>query len=250
MKEADSSHLEQAGQRIDRSFYVVLHDVAPRFADQISRVADALAPLIGTRLAAAIVPCWHGEPITAADSAFVEMTRQRFDDVLLHGFTHSRASGRGIVSLLTRGSDEFNGLSASEADSRLARGQNVLREFFGTAAEGFIAPTFQSGRLTPARLAAHGLRFAVGFRHIVPAEGPRVPIATWCWDMGRWRALGYAGHWYGNARMRLYRNLLPCLAVHPVDVDRGFLPRIVRLVGQLLEAGRAPILFTAERVRA
>jgi predicted deacetylase len=229
-----------------RSFYVVLHDVAPCFSRQVAAILDALAPLINTRIAAAVVPSWHGKPITSDDDSFIRLVRERFGDVLLHGFTHARTGGRGLVSLMTGSADEFNGLSPEESESRLERGQAALREQFNGPACGFIAPTFQRGRLTADRLARHGLNYAVGFRHIDFADGSRIPIATWCWDMGRWGALGHAGHFYGNLRMRLYSNLLPCLAIHPVDVDRGFLPHIVKLTQKLLDEDRSPILFDAE----
>ncbi|MBT4868262.1 MAG: DUF2334 domain-containing protein [Planctomycetaceae bacterium] len=231
----------------DSSFYVVMHDVAPCFLRQISAIVDALAPLIETRIAAAVVPSWHGKPIAAEDAPFVDLVRERFDDVLLHGLTHSRSSGRGLVSFITGGADEFNGLTPEETDSRLQRGQAVMREQFDAPACGFIAPTFQRGRLTADRLARFGLNYAVGFRHIDFADGSRIPVATWCWDVSRWGTLGHVGHFYGNLRMRLYRNLLPCLAIHPVDVDRGFLPHIVKLTQKLLDEGRSPILFDAER---
>ena len=231
----------------DSSFYVVMHDAAPCFSTQISVIVDALAPLIATRIAAAVVPSWHGKPIAAEDGAFVDLVKDRFDDVLLHGLTHSRSSGGGLVSFLTGGADEFNGLTPEETESRLERGQAAMREQFKAPACGFIAPTFQRGRLTAERLARFGLNYVVGFRHIDFADGSRIPVATWCWDMGSWRALGHAGHFYGNLRMRLYRNLLPCLAIHPVDVDRGFLPHIVKLTQRLLDEGRSPILFDRGR---
>jgi hypothetical protein len=93
----------------DHSFYVVLHDVAPCFSKQISVILDALAPLINTRIAAAVVPSWHGKPITSDDGSFIQLVGERFDDLLLHGFFHSRSNGRGLVSLMTGGADEFNG---------------------------------------------------------------------------------------------------------------------------------------------
>lgn len=225
------------------SFYVALHDVAPRFSKQIAAIAEALSPLIGSNMAAAVVPRWHGRPIGPDDREFIELVRRHFDDILLHGLTHSRDNGRGLVSLITRNSDEFNGLSVEETESRLEQGQAALQQHFAETACGFIAPTFQRGRLTAERLAGHGLHYAVGFRHIEFSSGERIPVATWCWDVSRWGPLGHVGHFYGNLRMGLYKDLLPCLAIHPVDVDRGFLPKIVALTRKLLDENRQPILF-------
>lgn len=228
----------------ERRFYVVLHDVTPRFAPQIEAVVGALVPLIGERIAAAYVPCWDGRNSSPDDRPFLEFVQNSFGEILLHGYTHRRENGRGLVSLLTRGDDEFNGLTDAETDSRLAGGQQAMQDLFGRPAEGFIAPTYQHGRLTSSRLARHGLTFDVGFRRIAFSSGEMIPIATWCWDMGRVRALGVGGHWYGNVRSRLHPGHLPTLAVHPVDVDRRFVPRIIALVERLLSEGRRPLLVS------
>lgn len=225
------------------SFYVAFHDIAPRFARQIDIMADALMPLLGRQWSAAVVPGWHGDRLTPEDRPFLESVQERFGEILLHGFSHRRDTGRGLVSAITGGQDEFNGLSLEETADKLRDGQVVIKEFFGAPARGFIAPTFQRGRLTPALLREHGMEFLVGYRCIDFADQTRVPIATWCWDVGDPRPLCVAGDWYGHLRMRLYRNLIPCLALHPADIDRGFLPRIVRLIESLREQEREPILL-------
>ena len=199
--------------------------------------------MIQTRIAAAVVPCWHGEPFVRNDEDFIHLVQGRFGEVLLHGYTHFRKTGGGLTSLMTGGADEFNGLSIAETHLRLRNGQSMMQKFFGVPACGFIAPTFQRGKLTADRLVNHGLHYMVGFRRIEFSNGRRIGVATWCWDMGRWRALGHAGYWYGHARMWLYRDLLPCLAIHPIDVDRGFMPQIVELVQSLVEGGRQPLLI-------
>lgn len=224
------------------AFIVTLHDVAPRFSEQIARITDQLEPLIGDRLAAAVVPCWHGHPIRRDDHDFRRLVAGRFGEIMLHGFHHQRERGRGLVSLLTRGADEFNGLSVGETRRRLRAGQNVLQTLFGRPASGFIAPTFQRGRVTPELLAECGIDCCIGFRRIDLSNGSRIPVATWCWDMGHSQLLCLGGHVYGNARYGLIPGLVPSLALHPVDVERGFLGRISGLVERLLEEGRRPIL--------
>ena len=57
-----------------RSFAVVVHDVAPAFLPQLARIAEALAPRIGRRLAGAVVPCWHGRPIEGPDGQAMFVT--------------------------------------------------------------------------------------------------------------------------------------------------------------------------------
>ncbi|VAX38822.1 hypothetical protein MNBD_PLANCTO02-2064, partial [hydrothermal vent metagenome] len=35
----------------NNSFYIVLHDIAPRFANEIAKIVELLAPLIGDKMA-------------------------------------------------------------------------------------------------------------------------------------------------------------------------------------------------------
>lgn len=229
---------------IHRSFYVVLHDVTPRFASEIDEIVAALTPLIGRQFAAAVVPHWDADDSHRLTEDFADRIDRHFGEVLLHGFTHRRHDGAGTISALTGACDEFNGYSHAEAHERLDAGQGELQRAFGRRSSGFIAPTFQLGRLKLDRFHEHDLHFTVGFYAIHFHGGRRVPVATWCWDMGHLRFLGVLGHYYGTARYRrLRRSALPCLAIHPVDVRRGFLGRIVRLIESLLAEGRQPVLM-------
>lgn len=227
---------------VRNSFYVVLHDATPFYRDEIREMVAALRPLLGQQMAAAVVPDWYSQhPL---DPDFAAEIDEQFGEVLLHGYTHRRSTGRGLVTWWTQSRDEFNGYSEEEAHRRLSAGQAALQRVFERGANGFIAPTFQTGKLQLGRFPEHGLDYLVGFYELAFVDGGSVPLATWCWDMGRLRLLGVLGDWYGTARFRrLNQQVLPCLALHPVDVTRRFLPRIVELVESLLDAGRAPILM-------
>lgn len=228
-----------------RVFCVMLHDVAPRFQREVDQFVETLSPLIGTAMTAGVVPCWAGEPTTERDRPFMESVQRHFGDLVLHGYTHTRDRGRGMVSRVAAGLDEMNGLTSEETDQRLLAGQQVMERWFGKPAQGFIAPTFQIGLATPDRLARFGIQYTVGYRYLVDADGQRMRLATWCWDVSPIRTLNYAGHWLGELQYRLHRTAIPCLALHPLDLGRGFLPRIVRTVQKLLAAGREPILLEA-----
>ena len=155
-----------------------------------------------------------------------------------------------MVSRVAAGLDEMNGLTPEETDQRLSDGQEVMKHWFGVPARGFIAPTFQIGLATPDRLARFGIQYTVGYRYLVDANGQRMRLATWCWDVSPLRTLNYAGHWLGELQYRMHRTTIPCLALHPLDLGRGFLPRIVRTVKKLLAAGREPILLEASGLTA
>lgn len=224
------------------SFYIVLHDVTPVFARQVFEIADRFNGLVDTRIAAAFVPRWHGRALQRGDEQFASEVKERFGEVLLHGYTHRREQGRGLASLITGSSDEFNGLSVSATHERLAVGQEEFAEMFGSPAEGFIAPTFQRGHATPALLAEHGMQFSVGFGKLRIAGREALRLATWCWDLSPWRPAGYLGHGLGHMLMKTRPSALPCLALHPVDLDRRFIKRAVQLTKRLLDEGRRPIL--------
>ena len=224
------------------SFCVVLHDVAPIFKPQIEKIVRKMRPLIGSQMAAAVVPCWHGRLLDPGEETFVDLVQSNFDEILLHGYRHERTTGHGLISTLTGSSDEFNGLSRDEAAVRLRLGQDSLERCFSGPAAGFIAPTYQRGKLTAEILADHGLHYCVGFQSIKHSDGRRQRLATWCWDMGVVRHLGYVGHAIGHTLRRVNPSAVPCLALHPFDADRRFLKRAVTLVRALLAEGRQPVV--------
>ena len=43
---------------------VVVHDVAPPFADELRAVVAGIRPLVGSRFSCAVVPRWHGKEFT------------------------------------------------------------------------------------------------------------------------------------------------------------------------------------------
>jgi predicted deacetylase len=227
---------------IDRRFAVVVHDVAPAFLPQLERIAEALAPRVGRQLAGAVVPCWHGLPIEGPRGGFGRFVKGAFGEVLQHGYTH-RQDRPGVLSLLTGRSDELLGLSREEVRRRLELGRELLRRALGVVPAGFVAPAWQAGRATVAELGGCGFRYLATFGAIRVASGPTIPLATWSWDWGIVGPLGRVGQRFGDVYWRLRPASLPCVAVHPADVDRGYLPRVLEVVDRLLGRGRTPGLL-------
>jgi predicted deacetylase len=228
---------------VRETFCVMLHDVAPCFASEVDQFAETLSPLVGTTMAAAVVPCWGGTPLTDDDRPFLDRVRANYGNIQLHGFEHFRPKGAGLVSLFASGKDEMNGLSPEATDRCLAEGQEILKRWMGRAARGFIAPTYQIGNASPQRLARVGIHYTVGYRQVVTSDGRVLPISTWIWDVSPIRLLCRAGYRLGNLQYRLRSGALPCVTLHPLDIRRGFLPQIVRTIERLLRDGRKPILL-------
>ena len=232
-------------QQIDvsKSFCVMLHDVAPIYAEQVATFTRSMAPMVGNRMSAALVPCWGGVALAEQDRPFLERIRNEYANIVLHGYEHFRPSGGGLVSKISDGKDEMNGLDPAETDRRLAAGQEIFSRWLGQPARGFIAPTYKIGRATPERLARFGIHYTVGYNKVVTSAGRRLPIATWVWDVSPIRLLCRVGYRLGEIQYRFRKRALPCVVLHPLDLERGFLPQIERTVRKLLNAGREPVLL-------
>jgi predicted deacetylase len=231
------------GSDIGRRFAVVVHDVAPAFLPQLARIIEALAPRVGRAVAGAVVPCWHGRPIDRSRGGFQRFVARAFGEVLQHGYTH-RQDRPGVLSLFTGRSDELVGLPRDEVRRRLERGRELLRRVLGVAPTGFVPPAWQSGRLTTRELGACGFRYLATFGAIRAASGTTIPLSTWSWDWGVLGPLGRVGQRFGDVSWRIRPATLPCVVVHPADVDRGYLPRVLGVVDRLLGLGRTPSLLS------
>jgi predicted deacetylase len=228
---------------ISRSFCVMLHDVAPIYASHVATFTRVMAPLVGTAMSAAVVPCWGGVPLEERDRPFLERVQAEYANILLHGYEHFRPAGGGMVSKIADGKDEMLGLGPVETDRRLEAGQAILAKWLGRPALGFIAPTYRIGLASPERLARFGIHYTVGYRDVVTSTGRRLPLATWVWDVSPVRLLCRAGYRLGELQYRFCKRALPCVVLHPLDLERGFLPQIEQTVVKLLHAGRQPVLL-------
>ena len=223
------------------TFHVSVHDVEPTRIDEIETVLESLRPLVGRSLSVAVVPCWHGRPLSAADARFLAAVRG-VREVLQHGWTHRREGRAGLVSAVTGRADEFAPLSRSEAWSRLDRGRRLLEDLLGRPVAGFVAPAFQRGRVDALVAARAGLSFLVGWSRMDLPGKPPIPLATTLWDLSPHQRLDRLGE-LGGRVAALRRAALPVVAIHPVDVGRGALPRALALVRSFLDAGRKPVLL-------
>lgn len=227
-----------------KPFLVCIHDATPAFARETRAMVGDLAPLVGSRLSLGVVPNWRGQWHLTAHPEYCELARESADEILLHGYFHHRQRGWSPVTWLADGSDEMNGLDAQETQQVIARGQRVFTDVFGTPARGFLAPAWQTGCVSK-ETAALGLDHVLGFFSLTSFAGRRLQLATSTWDCGRWNWLGHVGDALG--RISQFTNHgVPTVAIHPRDLERGFWPRVLRLIRELLDAGYEPT--TASRL--
>lgn len=248
-KKAEMRHLKlpmtQDLPQLDfsQSFCVMLHDVAPIYAEHVATFTKSLAPMVGNAMSAAVVPCWAGVPFCDQDRSFLDRVCAEYANIQLHGYEHFRPGRGRLRSKIADGKDEMNGLDSAETDRRLAAGQEALERWMGRRATGFIAPTYNIGLATPERLAKFGMHYTVGYGRVVTSSDQQLNLSTWIWDVSPIRVLCHAGYRLGEIQYRFRKRALPCVVLHPLDLERGFLPQIVRTVDKLLLAGRRPVLL-------
>lgn len=218
-----------------RPFLICVHDATPAYARETRAMIRELAPLFGRRFSFGVVPNWQGEWPLTKHQDYCRLVREASEELLLHGYFHRRQRGHGPTTLLTKGSDEMNGLDREETRRTVERGQRVFTDVFGKPARGFLAPGWQPGHVPSMNGGALGLEHVFGFFSLESAGRGKVPLATWSWDCGRWRWLGHVGQGIGSLLQS--RDRVPVLAIHPRDLDRGFWPTILRLTRGLLDAG-------------
>jgi hypothetical protein len=222
-----------------RRFLVCLHDATPAHAHETRLILRGLAPIVGRRLSVGVVPNWHGEWPLAAHPEYCRLVREGAEERLLHGYFHRRQRGWGPTTLLTGSSDEMNGLDPEGTRRALERGQRAFAQVFGEPARGFLAPAWRRGHVRLRSANVPGLEYVMGFFSLESCADRTIPLATWSWDCGRWSWLGHVGHGIGWLSQSLDRGV-PTVAIHPRDLDRGFWPRILRLIKELVDTGYEP----------
>ena len=220
-------------------FLVCIHDATPAYARETRLMIADLAPLLARRLSFGVVPDWHGAWPLAVHPDYCRLVRESSEELLLHGYFHRRQRGWGPTKWLTDGSDEMNGLDAEETRRTLERGQRVFTAVFGAPARGFLAPAWQLGHVRASTGDTLGLDHVLGFFSLESRTGRTIRLTTWSWDCGRWKWLGHVGHRVGRLAQALGGGV-PTLAIHPRDLERGFWPKILRLIETLLTAGHVP----------
>lgn len=230
--------------RPHRLLLASIHDVSPRFEEEVDHLIDFLSPHVDQRLAMLVIPNHWGDAPIVPGSPFAARLRgwaEQGIEIFLHGFTHrddarySGAADRMRARFMTAGEGEFLGLSTTEAAQRIADGQALLEGIIGRPIDGFVAPAWLYGE---------GAQEALKRSAIPLAEDH---IRVWSPASGAELAWGPVITWASRTRMRLLSSLAAAAAlrhaplevlrigVHPPDVRH---PALVRSIGKTFEAAR------------
>ncbi|MGE5721096.1 MAG: DUF2334 domain-containing protein [Sphingomonadales bacterium] len=233
-----------------RTLLVSIHDVSPRFEEEIGLLVDRLAARLGApKLAMLVVPDFWGEaPLSGAPHFRRKLRRwtEQGVEMFLHGWSHRddsihrSASAALKARLMTAREGEFLGLAYEEAARRLAEGRKLIEDAIGAPVCGFVAPAWLYG---PGAIAAlRDQQFPLAEDHMRiwrPSDGraiARAPVVTWASRSRARAASSLAFARIAPTLLKPFRTVR--LAVHPGDT------RLPALLGSI---DRTLVALTADR---
>lgn len=223
-------------------FVVCVHDVSPRFTQELATIISRLREMVGTQFSLALVPCWHHRFDLRNNGHFLDLISHS-DEYLLHGFSHIQHTRHSIFSWLTRQADEFAGYGYAEAQTRMVQGCEILQTACGRRAAGFVPPAWSMGPVDMKMVQECNLQFITRYFSVDMVNGSSVPINSWSWDSGRFASAGYVSHVWANTLQLFRPESIPVIVIHPIDVARGFFTVAIRLIQRFLTVGRTPCRF-------
>lgn len=219
----------QASAIHSKKLFASIHDVSPRFADEIDRLLDRLSlHLGGPKLAMLVVPDhWDSAPI-ATNSDFQRRLRDWAAagiEMFVHGWSH-RDDVRHDGALdgfrarhMTAGEGEFLGLGHIDALARMTAAKKLIEDATGVAATGFIAPAWLYGSGALTALTEAGFTMAEDHMKVWDPRGgailTRGPVITWASRSRARIASSRAFAVLARHALRPMRNVR--VAVHPGD---------------------------------
>jgi predicted deacetylase len=216
---------------VQKRLFVSVHDVGPRFAPELEKLADRLTSLLGGfRFAMLVVPNHWGEGPLTANGDFARTLRRwaaEGVEMFVHGWFHrDDAAHNGLARLkarhLTAGEGEFLGLSATEAARRMADGKALLEDIIGRPASGFVAPAWLYGAGALEALAASGFPLAEDHMRVWSPQSDatlaRGPVITWATRTPARTVSSLAFAALARTALKPLKDVR--IAVHPGDVTK------------------------------
>ncbi len=226
-----------ARREAPRAFTVCIHDVSPESALAIERLASGVRSRLGDRFGVAVIAGRLEGPGSQALARLRAACGRA--EVLAHGLHHLRAPAPSLYSWATLRSDELVGLGAEETRRRVALARRRLEELWDTDVAGFVPPAWRYGEATMDLLAGEGYGYALGLTRLRRARSS-VGLATLSWDPGRFAEIAWGLELAGVLLGRL-SSRVPCVVLHPRDLERGLEGRAFAHIDALLRRGFSPL---------
>lgn len=212
---------------LDKSFNVVLHDVAPSTWPAYQPFIGAIDAIGNVPLTLLVVPAFHHQGSIVDDAGFrraMDARIARGDELALHGFHHaddgaslSRPREWFMRRIYTR-EGEFYTMDATTARQRIDAGLDAFARC-GWTARGFVPPAWLLSEAARREVMASNFRYSSDHGHLIRLpEWQRIaaPSLVWSARAGWRRMLSRA---WNTQQLRRHANAdLLRLGLHPVDM--------------------------------
>jgi predicted deacetylase len=213
--------------RSDKSFSVVLHDVAPLTWSAYQPFVDAIDAIGGVPLTMLVVPDFHQQGSIVHDATFrraMDARIARGDELALHGFHHADTGPAPtgprdwFMRRIYTHEGEFYAMDAATARQRIDAGLQAFRSC-GWTAQGFVAPAWLLSDAARREVMASGFRYSSDHGHLIRLpqwQCMDAPSLVWS-ARGRWRRV-VSRAWNAQQRRRHADAKVLRLGLHPVDM--------------------------------
>jgi uncharacterized protein len=221
-----------------RALVIAIHDVSPSTVPAAERWRECIARVVGGPVSLLLVPRHRGRESWRAGPAlgWAERRARAGDELVLHGYTHTRPNGRDGRELAGRGPADV---------AALIRDGRMELQTAGLEVAGFIAPSYSHPRSVGPACRAAGLRWWAG-RSLLGGElGLRLLPSLGLGASSALRRL--TSPRISRAAARVLSGVPAVrLDLHPADLDDRRLEVAGReLLARLLDQGRRPFTHAA-----
>lgn len=221
-----------------RALVIAIHDVAPSTVPAAERWRESIARVAEGPISLLLVPRHRGRESWRAGPAraWAERRMRAGDELVLHGYTHTRPGGRDGRELAGRGPADV---------AALIRDGRAELQTAGLDATGFIAPSYRHPRSVGPACRAAGLRWWAGRSLLGGEPGLRLLPSVGLGASSPLRRLTSPGASRAAARLLAGVSAVR-LDLHPADLDDRRLEAAGRdLLARLLDQGRRPSTHAA-----
>ncbi len=210
-----------------------IHDTTPYFEKEISILAEKLADYKKSWL---ITPLWDGK--YHFQSAFTSVLKG--DEKILHGLTHRGKSDlfSTVLFLNNNLSRELRGLNRSETADNLKRGISLFEDSFAQPPKGYIPPNWYHNRYSLDLLRELGFSFTETWTSVLGFDkNTSFRTLPMSFDYGKNFLLSRFCLWYSRMQIEHTKPDLIRFAVHPQDINHGYLDPIMSRIRKIKESG-------------
>lgn len=212
---------------------ISVHDTSPCFEPELLTIKEKLVDFKKSWL---ITPLWGGQHEITPDFVSIFEDEER----VLHGLTHEgKADIFSQMLFFNAGlSREFRGLNETETKDRVVKSLDMYERCAGEKPSGFIPPNWYHNSHSKEILHKMQFRFTEDWLRLINLDTKTTYTALpLSFDYGDNLLLSRLCLWHSRWTIRYHRPKFIRFAIHPQDVQHGFLDAVCERIYLMEEAG-------------